>query len=124
LDARDVYEQQTKESKIRVFYTKCEGTRFYPGDINLTMRQVVRRLNRAFKNGSWLLDPFKDPDGNLIDLLPPLHDAFHSVVFPDGREWDAHNGWRGLSNPKCFTKEYGLDHYKRIAGDINNREKV
>jgi len=99
---------------IKVIYTECEGGQSFIGYINLTPRQIIRRLNKLRK--AWLphqrrLKPFV----NITDYLPPLSNSIariHFIWLPDGREWDVVNGMTYKKRSPHFR---GPQDFQRMA---------
>jgi len=91
---------------MTVSFTPKEGAHFRPIETDLTVRQVVRRLNRVYKKRERRGSPgiglpyYEVSELDLYGLIPPLG-YFNAIRLPDGRIWDVNNGWR--PNIEQFT---------------------
>lgn len=82
-----------------VSFTPKNGGHFRPIEMNLTVRQVVGRLNKVYKKRERWESPgigkpyYEVSELDLHGIIPPLG-YFNAIRLPDGRIWDVNNGWR------------------------------
>lgn len=70
-----------------VSYSLNEGDPWYEAEIDLSVKQIVRRLNKAYNGYE------KDSDGFALAYhCQAFSDIFHAIRLPD--IWDTCNGWR------------------------------
>ncbi len=72
-----------------IFYSLNEGDPWYQGERDLSVKQIVRRLNKAYEG--YKKDSCGASFANHCDVLLGI---FHALRLPDGRIWDTCNGWR------------------------------
>ena len=75
--------------------SRSEGTPFVAYRVDLTQRQLVRRLNKSLvttgRPSAVKLSGFNAAAAIGED---PLRSSLHAIRLPDGRIWDVVNGWR------------------------------
>jgi len=70
---------------ITVIYTIHESSPYRIGEIELTLRQLTRRLNREGR---------RLKGRQLYTYIKGVPFIFNMIWLPNGREWDTVNGWR------------------------------
>lgn len=87
---------------MKVICAKCEGGLYYIEEVDLSVRQITRQLNKI-----------QTP--SLLLVGSPFNFTFHMIWLPDGREWDTVNGWRYKKRDSRFR---GPELFKEKLEDL------
>ncbi len=72
-----------------ISYSLNEGAPWDKKEISLSVKQIIRRLDKAYEGYK------KDSQGFALAYhCQALPGVFHALRLPDGRIWDTVNDWR------------------------------